>query len=247
MIRLFSALILFAAAFAPTLSAEEISIQTSDGVTLYGDIMLAGPGTDGPVLLLFHQARSNGRGEYGETHKRFLEAGFSTIIMDQRSGGDYFGARNRTVAQIGQNAGYCDAMPDLEATLAFAKEKGFSDVFVAGSSYSAGLVIRLAATHPTDISGVLAFSPASGGPMADCSPNDVAAMLDVPALVLRPEREMTNPSVIAQFDLFASQGHETFVAIGGVHGASMLDPARTSAPPTATWDKVFAFLQQHTD
>lgn len=244
--RLFSALLFFTTGFAPSLGAEEISIQTADGVTLYGDIMLTEAGTDGPVLLLFHQARSNGRGEYRETHKRFLEAGFSTIIMDQRSGGDYFDARNRTVAQIGQNAGYCEAVPDLEATLAYAKEQGFSDIFVAGSSYSAGLVIRLAAANPVDIAGVLAFSPASGGPMADCSPNDVAAMLEAPTLILRPEREMTNPSVAAQFELFQTQGHETFVAVGGVHGASMLDPARTSEPPAATWAKVLAFLKKHT-
>ena len=154
------------------------------------------------------------------------------------------GGTNRTVAAAGdENYSYCDAMPDLEATVDYAVGNHLgSPLFVWGSSYSAGLVVRLAAERPDDVDAALAFSPASGGPMADCSPNDAATAVKQPLLILRPASEMSRESVATQFELFESEGHQTYVAEHGVHGSSMLNEARTGQPTDDTWDAVLAFL-----
>ncbi len=90
---------------------------------------------------------------------------------------------------------------------------------------------------------MLAFSPAAGGPLADCSPNERAATLLPPALILRPDTEASIESVADQLALFAEHGHQTYVAEGGVHGSSMLDASRTSADPAQTWTTVLTFIE----
>jgi len=228
------------------LKAAEVTFSASDGSIVYADTMMAPAAKNAPLLILFHQAGGDGRAEYAYSAKRFLEAGYSLLIVDQRSGGSRFGGTNRTVEARGEKTGYCEAYPDMEAALAYAHDSGYSGpIYAAGSSYSAGLVIKLGAENADKLSGVVAFSPAAGGPMKDCSPNGYAATTKTPTMVLRPAREMANPSASAQFEQFKAAGHTMFVAENGVHGSSMLDPSRTKADTEATWAAVMAFLRDH--
>ncbi|MGA7305966.1 MAG: alpha/beta fold hydrolase [Rhodothermales bacterium] len=220
----------------------EITILTSDSVVVYGDVY--DPDEAQPLILLFHQAGANARAEYGPIIPRLLDEGFSVIAIDQREGGDRLGGVNRTIEANGlQEGSYCDAAPDLEATLDYAIERyGQRDIILWGSSYSAALVIRLAAERGEDVAGVLAFSPASGDPMAGCRPEEAAAQLTTPAMMLRPSSEMEIESIRTQMDSFSSEGHRTFVAVGGVHGSSMLNSSRVTADTEPTWDAVLTFL-----
>ena len=235
--------LVFSLATTASRAQEAIELITADSVTVFGDAFNPEE-ANGAVILLFHQAGANGPAEYGSIIPRLTDAGYTVVSVDQRSGGDRLGGSSRTVAALdGAEYSYCDVMPDLEATLDYALETNLGDpVFVWGSSYSAALVMRLAAARQDDIGGVLAFSPASGGPMADCSPNEVAADLELPVLALRPAREMEIESVAAQLALFEAQGHQTFVAENGVHGSSMLNGARTESPTDATWEAVLGFM-----
>jgi len=220
----------------------EISFLTTDSVLVYGN--LEGQEKEALTVILFHQARSNARGEYGSIIPQLRGNGYNVLSIDQRSGGQLFGSYNRTVAGMGLNGStYCDAYPDLEATMDFfSKQDLQGKVAIWGSSYSAALVLKLAHDHPETIDAVLAFSPASGDPMGECQPNGYFDTLDMPVLVLRPESEMEYDSVKEQFELVRQSGHQVYVAKGGVHGSSMLVEERTNASVTDTWGVVLKFL-----
>ncbi len=246
--RILSITILLLASASGT--CKEVSFATDDGVSVFAELQYAADADrDAPLILLFHQAGGDGRGEYGPIVPRLHAAGYHTLSVDQRIGGDRFGGVNRTLKARGEtDEGYCDAYPDLVAALDFVLENGHSGpIAVWGSSYSAALVIRLGAERGDDIDAVLAFSPASGGPMKDCAPGEVLSELEVPVLALRPAREFEIESVQRQMADFEAQGVETFVAEaepgGGSHGSSMLVPDRAGSMTGATWHVVLDFLE----
>jgi len=227
----------------PAASTAEVRFKAGDGVELFADLHRAAAPDDAPVIILFHQAGGSARGEYKTIAPRLVAAGYHVLAVDQRSGGDRFGDPNRTALALGQEIGYCDAYPDLEAALAYPPSVGLTGPRVVwGSSYSAGLVFKLAGEHPTELAGLLAFSPAGGEPMAACKPTDFLSQLHVPALSLRPEKEAAIEAVKAQTSLLEGAGVTTHVASPGVHGSSMLVSERAGGDTEPTWDVVMRFL-----
>ncbi|PHS29180.1 MAG: hypothetical protein COA85_01435 [Robiginitomaculum sp.] len=227
-----------------TVKGEKIHFKAADGVTVYADEYLAKVGKSAPLVILFHQAGSNARGEYGTIIPRLTALGLSVLAVDQRSGGSYFGAQNRTVEALGHSTKYCAAYPDMEAALAFAIKDGFTGPrFAWGSSYSAALVLKLGGDHKAELSAVLSFSPGSGGAMGACNANHYLDSVAVPVLALSPRSEMGGRK--AQFARLKERGYQTFVAEHGVHGSSMLVETRTHADTSATWDTVIGFLELH--
>ena len=226
--------------------SKEISFLAADSLKIYGDLYHVDH--QRPVILLFHQARANGRAEYGELVRTLLDKNYNLLILDQRSGGQVFGNYNRTVAEIPLNRyGYCDAYQDLEGALDFIIGQGYrGGKIIWGSSYSAALVIKLAYNRPQDVAAVLAFSPASGEPMAGCQPNDLLEHITTPLLILRPERETSNPSVQTQLKLADTHGHKTYVVENGVHGSSMMIASRVKDDVSQQWKVVHEFIDQHT-
>jgi len=226
---------------------RSVSFIATDGVTVHADIYMA-PGVDkaAPLILLFHQAGGDSQGEYTPIIPRLLDSGYNVIGVDQRVGGTRFGGTNRTVDGLTAEAdGYCSAYPDLEVALNYAIEQGFTGPRAAwGSSYSAALVLRLAAEHPSRLSAVLSFSPASGPPLADCHPNDFAPQVKIPALLLRPEGEVTARASREQFESFAAAGLQTYISHPGTHGSSMLVLERVEGGQGVedTWQVVLDFL-----
>lgn len=227
---------------------QEITFTAADGLTVFADLYEAsGDATArGPMVLLFHQAGGDAAGEYSAIVPRLVESGYQVLAVDQRSGGARFGETNRTAEAAGREYGYCEAYPDLEAALTWVDASDLADrVAVWGSSYSAALVIRLAADHPDQVDAVLAFSPASGGPMAECRAEEVLDRLQTPTLALRPASEMEVQSVAQQARVLAESGLQVFVSEGGVHGSSMLDPSRASGSVEPAWNAVLEFLDAH--
>jgi dienelactone hydrolase len=227
-----------------TAKSEEIEFGTSDGVQVYGDIYRSADGDMAPVILLFHQAGGDARGEYTDIAIRLTKNGYNVLAIDQRSGGDRFGGVNRTMATLdGKEYGYCDVYPDLEAALLYMREAGFGGpLAVWGSSYSAALVFQLGVKNSDEVSAVLGFSPGSGPPLADCSVLPYLPQLEVPALALRPQSEFEIESVQAQMKEFEAHGIQTYVANPGVHGSSMLNAERVGESTEAAWTVVLEFL-----
>lgn len=114
------------------------------------------------LILLFHQAGWS-RGEYRQIAPKLVALGYRAMAVDQRSGKGVNGVPNETArraAQKGLPRGYLDAYADLEAALAYARDHLHAERVIAwGSSYSASLVLRLAAEHPDEVAAVVAFSP----------------------------------------------------------------------------------------
>jgi pimeloyl-ACP methyl ester carboxylesterase len=224
---------------------EGVRIESSDGITLYADLHRSVAGPSAPVIVLFHQAGSNARGEYREIVPRLLEQDFNVLAVDLRLGGSLYGGRNRTVdaGSLPDSRDYCTAYPDVVAAWDYVIESGFTGArFAWGSSYSAALVVRLAAERPGQMSAALAFSPASGDPMAGCRPEQVLPSLSIPVLVLRPEAEAAIPTVADQLDRFRAAGKQTHIARPGAHGSSMLSPSRVEGDTEPTWTVVLRFL-----
>lgn len=223
---------------------EEVHFYAADSVKVYADLYKQD--IKAPTILLFHQGGANVKSEYTPIIPRLLEEGYNVLAVDQRVGGQLLGSYNRTVADISVNRfNYCDAYPDQEASLNYIKSQNFTgDIIVWGSSFSASLVIKLAHEHPDEIDAVLAFSPASGEPMAGCEPNDLFETLKTPMLLLRPYNESQIESVRNQIVLADKYGHQTYVANNGRHGSSMLVEERVQAPVKANWKEVLRFLEE---
>nr|WP_299385320.1 hypothetical protein [Allomuricauda sp.] len=225
---------------------REISFYTPDSIQIIGD--LYEQDKQGKTILLFHQGGSNTRGEYAPIIPRLLEEGYNILAIDQRVGGQYYGSYNRTLANIpthgfGDGYGYCDAYNNLESALDYVLNSGFTgDKIIWGSSYSASLGIQLANNRQQDISGVLAFSPASGNSMKDCLPNGYFETIEIPLLILRPPHEMERETSKLQSEMAKVHGHKTFVPEHGVHGSSMLVTERVGADVYKTWEVVLSFL-----
>jgi len=198
--------------------------------------------------LLFHQGGSNARAEYTPIIIKLLNElpELNILAIDQRSGGQTYGSYNRTVFHLSpyKNHPMCAAYSDLEAALNYMVKQDISGpIIVWGSSYSGSLAIQLAANSGDTISAVLAFSPASGGPMANCKPDDYFEGMNTPLLVLRPEQELQIESVQKQFELLEQHGHQTYVAKNGVHGSSMLVQERVGKDTERTWSAILNFIQ----
>ncbi|WP_296313184.1 hypothetical protein [Winogradskyella sp. UBA3174] len=224
---------------------NEIHFFTTDSIKIYGDLYKQS--NTAPTLLIFHQAGSNAKAEYNSILPELEKQGFNILTIDQRVGGNHFhGGTNRTVNEIkNKQYNYCDVYPDLVAALAYMKNSRFNGkIIIWGSSYSGSLAIKLANENQDIINGVLAFSPASGGPMEACKPDAYFESLKLPLLLLRPFSEMQSRQSQAQFDLAKQYGHQTYIAQNGAHGSSMLDARRVEGSTVDNWKTVNTFLQQ---
>jgi dienelactone hydrolase len=237
--RLALAILVFCSA-ASARAAEPVTLTAADGVKVFGTLWRAERPRP-PVIVAFHQAGSSAA-EYAPIAPRLVAAGFTVLAIDQRSGGALFGA-NRTADALGREAKYDEALPDLEAALAWARaDAKVAPVVVVGSSYSAALVFVLAAAHPGDVAAVVAFSP--GEYLA--TPRKVAnAAAKVTAPVWIDQAASADEIAASRAILKALPGADKtqFVAKGkSVHGASTL---RSDADPDgaeAHWTALLAFL-----
>ena len=162
---IFGAALAWATAWSSTARAEAsfkgVDFPTAGGLEARAD--LYEPEKESPTLiLLFHQAGWS-RGEYREIAPKLTKLGYRVMAVDQRSGGGVNGVMNETAARAekkGRPRGYLDAYADLESALMYARTKLHAKRIIAwGSSYSASLVLRLAAEHSDEVTAVVAFSP----------------------------------------------------------------------------------------
>lgn len=232
----------------PAEDSPEITFYTPDSLQIFGDLFITDKAA--PTLLLFHQGGSNARAEYGPIIPRLLDSAYNVLAIDQRPGGQLYGSYNRTLvglADYGFTASYdyCSAYDNLESALDYVIREGFTGPKILwGSSYSAALAVQLAHERPEDVSAVLSFSPASGGPMEGCIAGPYFESLQVPLLIMTPENEITSENGRAQYELALEHDIQVFVAPNARHGSSMLVEERVEAPVEENWQVVWAFLAE---
>lgn len=215
---------------------EAVQFPARDGVTIFGDFYPAAS-KGAPFILCFHMARSN-RGEYSEIAPRLITLGFQVLAIDQRSGGYSFDRANETAKAYGKVASFSEVMPDVEAAMAWAKQRApASKLLLWGSSYSAELVIVAASQHP-EVDGVLSFSPGedlgAGTPVADA-----AAKMTQPIFITssRPEAD----ALMRIVNAIGSADKTHFIPKGyGAHGSGAL--WRPAPEPEEYWRAIGAFL-----
>ena len=219
------------------MAVTPVDFMADDGLTVSGTYYRAT--APKALILLFHQAGSS-KDEYATIAPRLVDAGYSALAVDQRSGGAMFG-KNETAARMAVPATYGDALHDLDAALGWAKPMNMP-VIVWGSSYSSSLVFQLAAGHRGEISAVLAFSPGEylgpGDPV-----RAAAAKVDVPVFVTSAKDADEEAAAKAIFDAVPNTHKVLDVpVVAGVHGSSTLIATRNPNGASANWVPVLAFL-----
>lgn len=219
--------------------AETVQLRAADGVSVHAVHYAA----DQPraVILLFHQANGSAA-EYAPIAPRLAAAGFESLAIDQRSGGQMFGP-NRTVAGQGRSSEFLAAEPDLEAALAWARSRKLP-VIVWGSSYSAALVFRLASRHPGEIAGVVAFSPGEylGAPRLV---REAASRVTAPIFAAAASDAREQAAVRMILAASPSQTKTAYIPLkGGTHGSSTLDAARNPDGAGPAWTSITTFLDR---
>jgi len=222
----------------PVLAAPApVLFKAADGVTVHGAYYKAP--TPKALILLFHQAGSS-KDEYAGIAPRLVDAGYSAMAIDQRSGGTMFGL-NQTAAALGHKADYLEARPDLEAAVRWGEAQKLP-VILWGSSYSAALVFLVAADHP-ELKAMLAFSPGEYLDHKDMV-KQAAAKVRVPVYVT----SASDPEEIAVAQSILAASPATvkvqFVPKAGVHASSTLLRARNPKGAAANWPPVLAFLRR---
>ena len=228
---------------APTARAEPVTLTAADNVKVHGEFW---PAADpaAPLILAFHQAGSS-HAEYVPLAPRLNRAGFSVLAIDQRSGGNEFGGKNKTVAALGRSGSYDAALADLEAALAWGRAHADgAPVIVWGSSYSAALVFLLAAKHPGELQGLLAFSPGEylGKPGAV---RQAAQTLTVPVFIDQAGSAEEIDAARQILDAVPARDKTQFIAATrSVHGSATLRADRNAAGAEEHWAAVLAFLMK---
>jgi dienelactone hydrolase len=225
---------------------EPVQFKTSDGVTIYANYYPA-KASPQPMILLFHQAHSN-RYEYSSIAPRLEALGFSCLATDQRFGGTMFGEDNETDAHMSKAAAQSHSVAgfeaDLEAALAWAHAKDPQrKVILWGSSYSASLVFVIAARHPAEVAGVLAFSPGEYFPNPTLI-EDAAKQVHVPVFITSENSADAVANATKIFDAATSNRKVHYSAKYAVHGSSTLLADRDPKGAAVTWQVVMKFLTQ---
>jgi dienelactone hydrolase len=224
---------------------QPVQLKAADGVDIFGAYYPA-PGSSRPMILLFHQAASN-HFEYATIAPKLVAAGFSCLAIDQRWGGVMWGHRNETVHKLGHSensSGNVSSLEaDLEAALAWARQKDpRHKVILWGSSYSASLVLVVAAQHPDEVAGVLAFSPGEYFGSSPMLVRDAATKVHVPVFVTSENDADALTDATRVFDAVASSDKVHYKARYSVHGSSTLRMDRNPKGAAANWQAAMKFL-----
>ncbi|QDZ07822.1 alpha/beta hydrolase [Sphingomonas panacisoli] len=227
-------------AAAKVQTPQPVELKAPDGVTVYGTYYPnAAPRA---LILLFHQAGSSS-GEYADIAPRLQREGFAALAIDQRVGGNLYGA-NRTMAAAQDKTDYLGALPDLEAALAWAKAKD-KPIVLWGSSYSASLVFLLgnAADAKGSVKAIMAFSPGeyfNDKKMVEAA----AAKIAVPVFVTSANTLEEEGEAKAIVSATTSTDRQLYIPRTGIHGSSTLNATKNPAGADENWTAVLAFLKR---
>jgi dienelactone hydrolase len=221
-------------------TSRAVTLTAKDGVKIFG-IYYTAPKPKA-LILLFHQAGSN-KAEYAAIAPRLAKAGYSSLAIDQRSGGKDFGAVNETVNALLRSGDFMDVKRDLEAALAWSDDKQLP-VIIWGSSYSASLVYVLAAENPSKIRAAIAFS--GGDYLDDNQVLDAMEKITVPLFATAGIKEVKEMRPILES---ASSRKKIFFVpkLGGVHGSATLIAGENRKGSEENWAALLTFLSSVTE
>ena len=198
---------------------QKISFPASDGLIVTADLYFVSDSL--PYMVLCHQAGYS-RAEYAETAGKFCHLGYNCLAIDQRSGNEVNGVKNETAALAASKKmpnTYLDAEKDILAAIDYVYSKSGKKVFLVGSSYSASLALKIAASNKK-ISAVMAFSPGEyfGTKL---KLKDAIASLSVPVFVTSSKEESADVAALMS-DVKSKLKNQFVPSSAGKHGSSCL-------------------------
>lgn len=233
----------------PAAGPKTVTFPSTDGLTITADLYAPHENPATPLIVLFHQAGWS-RGEYLEIAPRLNGLGFNCLAVDLRSGGEVNRVDNETFKRAeaaGKGVTYVDALPDMEAALAWVrKNQATGNVFAWGSSYTASLVLWFAGEKPELVDAVLAFSPGEyfareGKP--ETWVRTAAAKITVPVFITSARQEVADTAPIVAS--IPPGGKIVYLPPGeGNHGSRALWKKFDDSP--GYWEAVNGFLEQFT-
>jgi dienelactone hydrolase len=150
---------LFLIGKAQNFTQNEI-LPTPDGVLVHAKFYFT-DAKESKMMLLCHQAKYS-KGEYKETAPKFNKLGFTCLAIDQRSGDKVNDEENKTAEhakQMNYRTDFDDAETDIRAAVQFLYGKYGKKITLVGSSYSAGLILKVATLEKDKIEAIVCFSP----------------------------------------------------------------------------------------
>jgi len=250
--RLYGFILLLLAATAlaaePVAGNNSLVFKSSDGLLISADRYAPHTAENTPLIVLFHQAGAS-RGEYNEIAPRLNKLGFNCIAVDLRSGEYSRGKDNETAIRASQqnlSTNYADALPDIIASLKYARKNyPHSKIIAWGSSYSAALVLKVAGDFPQLVDGVLAFSPGEYFHHLGKSKTWIrnsAKNIKAPTFITSAKNEATDWAPL--FDVIDARHKQGFIPeTAGKHGSKAL--WKKQADSEAYWQAVITFLNKH--
>ena len=227
---------------------KTISYKSADELLITADLYTQHSSDTTPLIILFHQAGSS-RGEYDEIAPRLNKLGFNCIAVDLRSGEYSRGKDNETAIRAGNKnlaTSYADALPDIIASLNYAREHYSNSKIIAwGSSYSAALVLKVAGDHPQLVDGVAAFSPGeyfSHLGKSETWIRDSAKNIKAPTFITSSKNEAADWSPI--YEVIDIVNRQSFIPeTAGKHGSKALWKKYNDSD--AYWNAVTDFLDRY--
>jgi len=143
-----------------TVVAEQVVLETSDNVKIYGTFYEADQNAPG-VILLHMMNRS--RKDWGNFIFDLAEKGFSVLTIDLRGHGQSIEKTDGTKLFHGtfSKAEFKDMVKDVDAAIKFLHLKKIDRkrIAIVGASIGANVAINYAADNPGAIKGVTLLSP----------------------------------------------------------------------------------------
>ncbi len=216
---------------------KTFTFKSLDSLTVTADIYHISK--DKPVMVLCHQAGWS-RGEYKTTAPIFNTLGYNCIAVDLRSGNEINGIENETTkgySPKGLPQDYVNAEQDIIAAVNYAHAMYGKNVILVGSSYSSGLVLKVAKQN-NKVEMVLSFSPDEYfGNMIDL--RQTISGLDKPTFITSAKNEAAGAKAL--FDVVTASKKIQFIPQGaGQHGSRAL--WTSIAGNEEYWVAVKAFL-----
>ena len=218
---------------------ESVTFHSLDSLLITAEIYCNNK--EAEVFVLCHQAGYS-RGEYTETAQKFYDLGYNCFVIDQRSGDEVNQVKNITAKRAksqGLPTEYLDAEQDIIAAVNYATQFYGRKVILVGSSYSASLVLKIAAENE-NVAKVISFSP--GEYFGEhLKLKESIANLNIPVFITSSKKEADEAKTI--FDAIPSTEKTQFTPEGdGEHGSKALWAEKKDHQEY--WDALLKFLAE---
>ena len=208
----------------PSVNSEPVTIRVDD-VALEGRLF----GADNDVAVILSHMRRGDQTAWFDFAMELAEAGYAALTFNFRGYGESDGD---------QDYDFLDE--DLLAAVAFARDRGSSQIFLVGASM--GGTATLVVAELADIDGAIAVSAPSR--FAEQDALAAVAAIAEPKLLIASE-DVTGDMVSLEELLEAARGPKERATFSGTaHGTDLFDP-ELSEHHTTVRERVLRFLEEH--